>query len=147
FFVFFNSNVFGHPDNYIPANSLVTPSHIVPEWYFLPFYAILRSIPNKTLGVVAMFASILVLYALPFLYNGRTATASFQPFSRVLFWMFVASSLILGWVGGNPVEYPYYQFGQIATLFYFFYFFIFTPAFSTLESAIFYVELSFDLED
>jgi len=119
-FVFFMPNMMGHPDNYIPANPLVTPHSIVPEWYFLPFYAILRAIPNKVLGVVAMGGSIAILLALP--YFARLRVASNTPLMKALFWGFVAVFFILMWCGGQPIHTPYIQIGQIATALYFSYF-------------------------
>lgn len=118
-FVFFSPNYLGHPDNYIPADPLVTPLHIVPEWYFLPFYAILRSIPGKLLGVVALAASIIVLAFLPFIIVVTQRSASNRPLYQIFFWLFVVTSLILGFVGGKPIEYPYYELGQCLTFFYF----------------------------
>jgi quinol-cytochrome oxidoreductase complex cytochrome b subunit len=133
FFVFFFPNYLGHPDNYIPANSMVTPPHIVPEWYYLPFYAILRSIPNKLGGVMAMFGSMLILLFLPFLGMAEMRSASFRPIYRFLFWLFLLNSLILGWIGGNPVKFPFYEVGQLSTLFYFAYFLILIPLCCFLE--------------
>jgi len=127
-FVYFMPNNLGHPDNYLPANPLVTPPHIVPEWYFLPYYAILRSIPEKTLGVIAMLSSILILVSIPFIIKPEVRSMRFRPVSRYLFYIFVANCFILGWVGGKPVQYPYYQIGQAATIFYFSYFLMIYPA-------------------
>ena len=125
FFVFFFPNSLGHSDNYIPANPLVTPNHIVPEWYFLPFYAILRSIPNKLLGVIVLLLSIVVILVLPFIYLFTDAVLSrkfifFQSYKQLV-WLFFFSSLILGWIGGKLVETPFYQIGQIFTFIYFFF--------------------------
>ena len=133
FFIFFFPNYLGHPDNYIAANSMVTPPHIVPEWYYLPFYAILRSIPNKLGGVVAMFAAILIMLALPFVGEAPSRSAQFRPLYKILFWIFFLNSLILGWIGGNPVKYPYYEIGQLSTLFYFGYFLVLLPICCKLE--------------
>jgi ubiquinol-cytochrome c reductase cytochrome b/c1 subunit len=127
FFIFFAPNKLGHPDNYLPASPLVTPPHIVPEWYFLPYYAILRSIPDKMLGVFAMLASILTLFIVPVLLKPEIRSMQFRPFSRYLFWVFVIDCLLLGYIGGKPVQYPYLEIGQVATIFYFFYFFIIYP--------------------
>jgi len=135
-FVFFYPNLLGHPDNYIQANPMVTPPHIVPEWYFLPFYAILRSIPDKLLGVLAMFFAILVLLLLPLLNISNIRSSWFRPLYKPFFWLFVVDSIILGWIGGNPVETPYVQIGQIATAFYFMYFFIILPLIAKIESSI-----------
>jgi len=119
FFVFFAPNLLGHPDNYIPANPMVTPPHIVPEWYFLPFYAILRSIPDKLLGVLALLFSILALLALPFITAPQVRSNDFRPIMRFFYWMFVAVSCILGWIGSKPIVYPFLIIGQTATVFYF----------------------------
>jgi len=121
-FLFLMPNVLGHPDNYIEADPLVTPPHIVPEWYFLPFYAILRAIPDKLMGVVAMFASILILFVLPWLDTSRVRSARFRPVYRMLFWAFLIDCLILGYVGGNPPEGVFITIGQLATAFYFLFF-------------------------
>ena len=112
---------------------MVTPPHIVPEWYYLPFYAILRSIPNKLGGVVAMFAAILIMLALPFVGEASSRSAQFRPLYKILFWIFFLNSLILGWIGGNPVKYPYYEIGQLSTLFYFGYFLVLLPICCKLE--------------
>ena len=120
--VFFYPNVLGHSDNYIPANPLVTPAHIVPEWYFLPFYAILRSIPDKLGGVVAMGGAILIMLTIPFTNSSEIRSAAFRPLYKKIFWLFVADCLILGWIGQNVVETPFIEIGQLATVFYFAYF-------------------------
>lgn len=122
--VFFFPNSLGHPDNYIPANPLVTPPHIVPEWYFLPFYAILRSIPNKLGGVIAMFAAIVSLALLIFLYKQYYKSNNFNYILSIVFYLFFFIFLILGWIGANPAEDPYIGIGMINTLLYFSYFFI-----------------------
>ncbi|MGQ0662509.1 MAG: cytochrome b [Pseudomonadota bacterium] len=127
FFVFFAPNFFGEPENYIPANPLVTPPHIVPEWYFLPYYAILRAIPNKLIGVLAMFGSILILFLLPWLDTSRVRSARFRPLYRVFFWVFVVDSVTLGWVGANPPEGHYLVIGRIATAYYFAHFLVILP--------------------
>ena len=132
-FVFFAPNLLNHPDNYIEANPLVTPPHIVPEWYFLPFYAILRSIPHKTGGVIAMASALLVLFLIPFINTSEIRSSRFRPFYKKFFWLFVADCLILGWIGGKPVEYPYVVIGQIATFGYFFFFLIIIPFLGTFE--------------
>ena len=120
-------NLLGHSDNYIPANPLVTPAHIVPEWYFLPFYAILRSIPDKLFGVLAMILSIVTLALVPFLIKPEIRSMQFRPMSKILFWIFVVDCVLLGWLGGKPIEYPYLEISQFATIFYFLYFFAFYP--------------------
>ena len=134
--VYFAPNLLGHADNYIPANPLVTPPHIVPEWYFLPFYAILRSIPNKLGGVIAMVGAILILLLLPFLHTSEVRSSAFRPIQKKIFWLFVADVLILGWIGGKPVEDPYVFVGQIATIFYFSYFFILVPLIGYIENIL-----------
>jgi quinol-cytochrome oxidoreductase complex cytochrome b subunit len=133
-FVYFFPNLLGHPDNYVEANPLVTPAHIVPEWYFLPFYAILRSIPDKLGGVLAMVASIAILFALPFLSASDVRSSQFKPFHRKMFWLLVVDCVILCWIGGNVPETPYVEIGRIATAFYFFYFLVFIPFIGNLES-------------
>ena len=134
FFVAFFPNTMGHPDNYIPANPMVTPPHIVPEWYFLPFYAILRSIPHKLGGVVAMFAAIAGLALLPYINGSEVRSTSFRPVFNVFFWFFFVDCLILGWIGQNVVEYPFVEIGQAATLFYFSFIFVFVPCIGRVES-------------
>ena len=131
--VFMNPNFLGHPDNYIKADALVTPKHIVPEWYFLPFYAILRAIPDKFGGVVAMFGSILILFLLPLVGRFKSKSSKFLGIIQVFFWLFVADTLLLGWLGACVVEQPYVIVSQLATLFYFSYFFIFLPLLSFIE--------------
>jgi quinol-cytochrome oxidoreductase complex cytochrome b subunit len=119
YLVYFLPNLLNHPDNYIEGNPMVTPAHIVPEWYFLPYYAILRSIPHKLGGVIAMFASIIVLMLLPYLNTSQIRSSMFRPLYKKLFWLFVLDWFILGWIGGNNPEYPYLEIGQAATVFYF----------------------------
>ncbi len=132
-FVFFAPNFFGEPDNYIPANPLSTPPHIVPEWYFLPFYAILRSIPDKLLGVLAMFGSILVLFVLPWLDTSRVRSARFRPTYRVFFWIFVVDCIVLGYIGSQPPEGWKLIVGQLSTLWYFAHFVIVLPLLGWFE--------------
>ena len=120
-FVFFFPNVLGHSDNYIMANPVVTPAHIVPEWYFLVFYAILRSIPNKLGGILILFASLLVLFLLPFCNRSFNRSKLGYTLYKFLFVFFVIVCLLLGWLGGQPIDYPYIQLGQILTFFYIFY--------------------------
>lgn len=122
--VFYMPNLLGHSDNYIPANPLVTPTHIQPEWYFLPYYAILRSIPNKLLGVIAMFAAILILLAMPFLDESRIRGSQFRPFMKIIFWLFISNFVLLGWIGAKPVSDPYIMIGQLSSIFYFAWFVI-----------------------
>jgi len=136
FFVFFFPNLLGHPDNYIPANPLVTPAHIVPEWYFLPFYAILRSIPDKLGGVVAMVAAILILLLLPVINTSEIRSSKFRPIYGIAYWFLVADFLILGWIGQQPVETPFLEVGMIATAFYFFFFLTLFPVIGLLEKEL-----------
>jgi ubiquinol-cytochrome c reductase cytochrome b subunit len=134
FFVFYFPNTLGHSDNYIEANSLVTPAHIVPEWYFLPFYAILRSIPHKLGGVIAMFAALLILLLLPYTGTSELRSSSFRPLHRMIFWLLVLDYLILGWIGGCAPESPYLEVGQVATIFYFSYFLFLLPLLGIFEA-------------
>ncbi len=134
YFVFFAPDFLNHPDNLIPANPMVTPAHIVPEWYFLPFYAILRSIPNKLAGVVAMLSSILILFALPWLDKSRVKSLSYRPLSRFFFWIFVADVLLLGYIGSQPADGALAIVGLFATLYYFTHFLLITPLASRFES-------------
>lgn len=131
-----------HPDNYIPGNPLVTPASIVPEFYLLPFYAILRSIPNKLGGVIAMFGSLLILLLLPFITTSRVRSSGFRPIQRYLFWLFVSNFLLLLWLGANPVEEPYITIGQISTIFYFVYFIILIPLIGIIENILFSIGLN-----
>lgn len=154
FFVFFYPNALGHSDNYIPANPLSTPAHIVPEWYFLPFYAILRSIPDKLGGVVAMISAILVLMLLPLLNTSSIRSSKFRPIFAVAFWFLVSDFIILGWIGQKPVESPYIEIGMGATLFYFTFILILVPLIGFVESSLIYnddgmilVEKSTDIDN
>lgn len=133
-FIWFIPNFLGHSDNYIEANSMVTPVHIVPEWYFLPFYAILRSIPNKLWGVLMMISSILVLACLPLLHSTEVRSSRFRPIYKLIYWIFLVCCLILGWIGGLPVEPPYILIGQLASIYYFLHFIIFLPFLGKLET-------------
>lgn len=134
--VFFYPNLLGHPDNYIPANPLVTPAHIVPEWYFLPFYAILRSIPDKLGGVVAMISAILVLLLLPVLNTSEIRSGRFRPLYAFFYWFLVSDFLILGWIGQKPVETPYVEIGMGATVFYFVFILILVPLIGIVEKRL-----------
>lgn len=136
FFLFFFPEFLGHSDNYVPANPLVTPSHIVPEWYFLPFYAMLRSIPEKTLGIVAMFLSIFVLAFLPYIDRGFIKSGSFRPFHRKFFWFFLFNLIVLGYLGSQAPIYPFIDIGLFITNLYFFSFLI-IPLYSFCESNLF----------
>ena len=134
FFVVYFPNALGHADNYIPANPLSTPAHIVPEWYFLPFYAILRSIPDKLGGVVAMIGAILILLLLPFINTSKIRSSKFRPIFSVAYWFFAANFLLLGWIGQKPVESPYIEVGMLSTAFYFIFLLVLVPAIGVLES-------------
>jgi len=139
-FVFFMPNALGHPDNYIPANPLATPAEIVPEWYFWPYYAILRSftfaiwfIPAKLMGVLAMFSAILVWFFLPWLDTSPVRSARYRPAFKWFFWALVVDVLVLGYCGGSPAEEPYLMISQIATAYYFLHFFVILPILALME--------------
>ena len=136
FFVFYSPNILGHSDNYIEANPLVTPAHIVPEWYLLPFYAILRSVPDKLLGVIAMFASIFVLVILPWLDTSKVRSAIFRPIYKQLYWFFVADVLILGYMGAMPAEGTYLLIARVATIYYFLHFLVILPILGRKEKTL-----------
>ncbi len=135
-FLFFSPNSLGHPDNYIMANPMVTPAHIVPEWYFLPFYAILRAVPDKLGGVLLMGASILVLFILPWLDSSKVRSARFRPVFRVFFWVFVLDCILLGYIGAMPAEGIYIDIGRIATVYYFVHFLVILPLLSKYEKPL-----------
>jgi ubiquinol-cytochrome c reductase cytochrome b/c1 subunit len=136
YFVFFAPNYLGHPDNYTPANPMVTPAHIVPEWYFLPFYAILRAIPDKLGGVLCMFGAILVLFVLPWLDTSKVRSGNFRPLFRPFFWLFLVNAIALGYLGGKPAEGLYVVFSQICTAYYFAYFLIILPIIGKIEKPL-----------
>jgi ubiquinol-cytochrome c reductase cytochrome b subunit len=127
FFVYFYPNLLGHPDNYIPANPMATPAHIVPEWYFLWVYAILRSIPNKLGGVAAIALVFLCLFALPFLSSSQIRSTMFRPIHKIGFWFLAADVVLLSWIGQQPVEDPYIFIGQMASVYFFIFFLILVP--------------------
>ena len=133
-FTFFAPNYLGHAINYLPANPLVTPAHIVPEWYYLPFYAILRAIPDKLLGVVAMFGSILILFALPWLDTSRVRSGTYRPIFKQFFWVFAIVCVGLGYLGSKPAEGGYVFWARILTAYYFLHFIVILPLLGLLES-------------
>ena len=130
----FMPNYLGHPDNYIPANPLVTPAHIVPEWYFLPFYAILRAVPDKLGGVLLMFGAIAVLFVLPWLDRSPVRSARFRPLFRIFFWLLLIDAVVLGYLGGKPAEGIYVVLSRIATAWYFLHFLVILPLLSVFET-------------
>jgi ubiquinol-cytochrome c reductase cytochrome b/c1 subunit len=134
FWLFFQPNYLGHAINYEPANPLVTPTHIVPEWYYLPFYAILRAIPNKLMGVIAMFGSILILFALPWLDTSRVRSGSYRPIFKGFFWIFALVCVALGYLGSKPADGAYVFWARILTTYYFAHFIIILPLLGLLES-------------
>lgn len=133
YFIFFAPNVLGHSDNYIPANPLVTPAHIVPEWYLLPFYAILRAIPDKLAGVIAMAAAIFILFVLPWLDTSSVRSARYRPLFRQFFFIFVADCVFLGYLGAQPAEGVYITLARLATFYYFAHFLIILPLLGRFE--------------
>ncbi len=132
-FVFFAPNYMGHPDNYIPANPLVTPAHIVPEWYFLPFYAILRAVPDKLGGVLAMFGAIAVLFVVPWLDTSKVRSANYRPLYRQFFWVLVVACVLLGYAGSQPAEGVWLIIARVASIYYFAHFLIILPLLGKLE--------------
>jgi ubiquinol-cytochrome c reductase cytochrome b subunit len=133
YFIFYIPNYLGHSDNYIAANPLVTPAHIVPEWYFLPFFAILRSVPDKLLGVILLLLSILVLLIIPFLPYKIIYSNQFKIIHKLFFWIFIFNFIALGWIGSQAIESPTYEIGQLCTLYYFLYFLLIIPILDYLE--------------
>jgi ubiquinol-cytochrome c reductase cytochrome b subunit len=136
FFAYYAPNILGHSDNYIPGNPMVTPEHIVPEWYFLPAYAILRAIPNKLLGVIALFGSLLVLFVLPMVNTGESRSFLYRPLSQKFFWLLVFDYIFLGYLGQQVAESPYIEIGQITSIFYFSYFLVIIPVLGSFEKSL-----------
>ena len=134
--VFYYPNLLGHSDNYIEANPMSTPASIVPEWYLLPFYAILRSIPNKLLGVLAMFGSLLILLILPIVDVSRQRGSQFRPAMKVAFWFFVFNFFILMWIGSQHPNEPFVFIGQVSTFFYFAWFVVIVPVIGLIENTL-----------
>ena len=135
-FVFFLPNLLGHPENYIPADPFVTPEHIIPEWYFLPFYAILRAIPFKLLGVLAMLGSILILFVLPWLDTCKVRSCRFRPIYKQFYWIFIFNFIVLGWVGSKVPEGHYLIISRICTAYYFTHFLIILPILGMFEKTL-----------
>ncbi|MGZ8409612.1 MAG: cytochrome b [Hyphomicrobium sp.] len=133
-FVLVMPDYLGHADNFTPANALVTPPHIVPEWYFLPFYAILRAVPSKLGGVIAMFAAVLVLVFVPWLDTSRVRSAKYRPYYKIAFWFFVFTCVALGWLGSKPAEQPYVFWSQFFTIAYFAFFLVALPVLGLIET-------------
>lgn len=133
YFVFFAPNVLGHADNYIPANPLVTPAHIVPEWYLLPFYAILRAVPDKLGGVIAMVGAIFILFVLPWLDTSKIRSARYRPLFKQFFLIFVVNCLVLGYLGAMPAEGVYITLARMCTIYYFAHFLIILPLLGLVE--------------
>ncbi len=133
-FVFYSPNYMGDAVNYVPANPLVTPAHIKPEWYYLPFYAILRAVPDKLLGVIAMFSSILILLALPWLDTSKVRSGTYRPIFKGFFWVFAIVCVALGFIGAKPPEGSYVLWGRILSFYYFFHFIVILPLLGLLET-------------
>jgi len=142
--IFYAPDKLGHSDNYIEANSMQTPASIVPEWYLLPFYAILRSIPNKLLGVISMFVAILILLVLPFTDTSNIKGSSYKPLFTIAFWLFALNFLVLMWLGSCHVEAPFIVAGQVATAYYFSHFLIILPILGIIDNVISLLSLSWN---
>ena len=135
-FVFFFPNLLNHPDNCIPADPMETPKHLVPEWYFLPFYAILRSIPHKAAGIVAMGGAILILLVIPYTYTGYIRNTTYRPLFKVFYWLLVADFITLMWVGQAPITDPFILLGQVASVYYFSFFIFIIPIIGIIETKL-----------
>ncbi len=136
YFIFYKPNSLGHPNNYIPANPMVTPAHVVSEWYFFPFYAILRAVPSKLGGVLLMFGSIIILFFLPWLDRSKTRSTSYRPMYKWAFWAFIIDCLVLGYVGGMPAEKPYLTISKFGASYYFLHFLIIVPCIARFENPL-----------
>ena len=136
YFIFYNPNILGHPDNYIEADPMLTPAHIVPEWYLLPFYAILRAVPDKLMGVLLMFGSIVVLFFLPWLDTMKVKSARYRPLYKIFFLLFVVSCLLLGYLGAKAPEGIYLFLSRVSTIYYFAFFLVIMPVLSRIEKPL-----------
>jgi len=136
YFIFYNPNILGHPDNYIEADPMLTPAHIVPEWYLLPFYAILRAVPDKLMGVLLMFGSIVVLFFLPWLDTMKVKSARYRPLYKIFFLLFVISCLLLGYLGAKAPEGIYLFLSRVSTIYYFAFFLVIMPVLSRIEKPL-----------
>ena len=136
YLIFYIPNLLGDPENFIKANPLVTPVHIMPEWYFLFAYAILRAIPNKLGGVLALVASILILFLTPFIHTSWLKSLNFRPLGKLMFWFFITNFILLTWIGSKPVEEPFIFIGQLSSTFYFSYFLIMIPLLGLIENKL-----------
>ena len=136
FFVFYFPNVLNHPDNCIPADPYETPSHVVPEWYFLPYYAILRAIPHKAGGIFAMGGSLMVFFLIPFIYTSEIRNTTYRPVFKLFYWVLVSDFILLIWLGQKPMEKTYIFATQVATVYYFLFFFIAIVFIGKLETKL-----------
>jgi len=136
YFLFFYPNSLGHPDNYIPANPMVTPAHIVPEWYFLPFYAVLRAVPDKLGGVLMMFGAIVLLFFLPYLDKSPVRSGAYRPLFKKFFYLFILNFIFLGWLGKAPAEGWYIIASRLSTLYYYAYFLVVLPLLPKFEKTL-----------
>ncbi|KQP07775.1 MAG: cytochrome b N-terminal domain-containing protein [Methylobacterium sp.] len=134
YWIFYQPNYLGHADNYVPANAAVTPAHIVPEWYFLPFYAILRAVPDKLGGVILMFSAVIILAFAPWLDTSRVRSANYRPIYRQFFWLFVVVTVLLGWLGAKPPEGGYVIAARLCTAYYFLHFLVVMPLVGLFET-------------
>lgn len=140
--IFYIPNYLGDPENYIKANPLVTPVHIMPEWYFLFAYAILRAIPNKLGGVIALALSVIILAILPYVHTSFLKGLSFRPLGKIFYWFFMVNFILLTWIGSKPVEDPYILIGQLSSIFYFLYFLFFIPLTGIIENKIIFNKIN-----